>query len=352
MAVNQVTSTYNVRRRKQSALSNSSAKVIEQPRATKRPKIEKREIFTPPASPEAIDATPGTTALQTCYEDDHEDPLLIGILNFMKRTGVPAMCSREISEALQVEGKVKLTGSTPSTLVDAAIKQHHKRCSTMNRPNIIQKIADPRFPRKTLYHLATADPFGPMPSLLSPAESVRDSSPADVQVFPQSAATSETSSDDEEFLTDLMDERSNDCQGPFAASIDTRRRMSLSPSPELEFGLSIEDARKSIATPAASEPASPMKIVSTKDQFGSRLNIASPPSPFITPRAGDEDDDDDDGVSESQQEIKSPRRIRNYFKIPLIEKDSTTPYDDDLYDIEVTSPEALSLDDLETLLGY
>lgn len=365
MALNQVTSSYNVRRRKQSATLHSLAHDPDSIRLAKRPKLEKRDVFTPPASPEASDLLT-TTTLQTCYDDDHEDPILIGIVDFMQRTGVPAMCSREISEALQAEGKVKLTGSTPSTLVDAAIKQHHKRCSSTNRPNIIQKIADPRFPRKTLYHLATAEPFGPMPSLLSSVDSPNGDSPAArssrtmtrQQQQQQADALSEMSASEDEDIHDDVDTLSNDGQGPFTASLDTRRRMSISPSPELEFSLSLQDAKRSIATPVASEPASPLKDASRRAELRSQVNIALPPSPFILPHASYEDQDVVDGPDcDSQPTLKLPSSSQAYKELSpfLMRMRHDTKYhdkSDEFYDVELSSPEALTLDDLETLLNF
>lgn len=345
MAVNQVTSSYNVRRRKQSA-SILGLPDSDPARLAKRLKVEKREPFTPPASPEASDLLSSSSIL---YDDDYEDPILIGILDFMQRTGVPAMCSREISESLQAEGKVKLTGSTPSTLVDAAIKQHHKRCSSTNRPNIIQKISDPRFPRKTLYHLATVDPFGPTPASLSPAMNVRGQIPLDRTVMQRDLESETSDSEVEDDSLDHLDTLSNDGQGPFAASLDTRRRMSMSPSPELEFSLSIQDAKRSIATPVASEPASPSRGPSTKIAHNSRLNIAAPPSPFITPRAGDEQDDEED--SEQQSSLRLPGSSHTFMNSPLTLKRQEI-IRDDFCDVEVQSPEALTLDELDTLLGF
>lgn len=336
MAVTTVTSNYNVRRRKQSV--SATTLLQDSPRHTKRVKVEKREVFTPPASPEAQDDTPGS---QTCYADDFEDPVLIGILDYMRRTGVNAMCSREISEGLQSEGKIQLSGATPSTMVDASIKQHHKRCSSTNRPNIIQKVADPSFPRKTLYHLASVDPFGPTRSVLSPDASIRGSSPsAELAMILEHESEASESDMDEDRLETL----SNDGQGPFAASLDTRRRMSLSPSPELEFSMTLDDIKRSMATPITSLPASPSREQVVKELRRQQINISLPPSPFITPRqTGDEEVDE-------ASALKLPGSTHLFTNSPAVR--TRDFIDEDFYDVEVQSPEAVSLDDLDCLLGF
>lgn len=331
MAVTAVTSNYNVRRRKQS----TNAMALPDERQSKRTKLDKRHVFTPPASPEAMDMFPG---VQSCYDEDYEDPVLIGILDFLQRCGVPAMCSREISEGLLAEGKVQLSGATPSTMVDASIKQHHKRCTSMNRSNIIRKVADPRFPRKTLYHLATVDPFGPTHSMLSPAGSVGVASPAGLRVLSDRESEASDSGDDCDYLETL----SNDGQGPFAASLDTRRRMSLSSSSELEFSLSIEDSRRVVAAHTPAEHTSPNKEQLAKLAKQQQLNIALPPSPFITPQASDDE-------PEHEATLKLPGISHVFTNSPLIR---SLDYTNDFQDVDVQSPEAVTLDDLDCLLGF
>ncbi|CCG84886.1 protein of unknown function [Taphrina deformans PYCC 5710] len=342
MAVTAVTSNYNVRRRKQSINATARQQQDESLRLTKRAKLDKRDVFTPPASPEATDAA---SEMHIGYEDDHEDAVLIGILDFMQRNGGSALCSREISEGLQAEGKVSLSGATPSTVVDASIKQHHKRCSSNNRANLIQKVADPHFPRKTLYHLANVDPFAPRPRLqtpkLAPVLSRKDSGPRAMETEDHES----TASDDESEYAHPLDSLSNDGQGPFAASLDTRRRMSLSPSPELDFSLTIDDVSRSANTPVASVPTSPSKEQITREQRRQQLNIALPPSPFMTPQRGMDDETDADAA------LKLPELSHSFMNSPILAR-RELPTDDDLDDVDVQSPEAVSLDDLDCLLGF
>lgn len=426
MAVIAVTSNYNVRRRKQS-VGATPARLDESPRLNKRVKVEKRSVFTPPASPEASDIVQQQQQQvqerprRPLHEDDDEDAVLVGVFDFMQRNGGSAMCSREISEGLLAEGRVQLSGATPSTLVDAAIRQHHRRCTAGNRANVIRKVADPRFPRKTLYHLADVDPFAPRVTVVpTPEASLAAQSPADTATMAiqgvddgdnddrqdEESDASDCESEashrrrrrrrndgsidiDTDIDTDggrqrrhgaqsLFDQFSDDGQGPFAASLDTRRRMSLSPSPELEFSLHIDDdneaaaaaARRTVATPVASVPSSPAaKEQLLREQRRQRLKIDAPPSPFVTPRHGadgvsDREGGDDDPVvaldlSDIQPFAHYPStRTRAFPRDDLLHHHRHHHYhyshdnDDDLDGIDVQSPEAVSLDDLDCLFGF
>lgn len=341
--------------------------LADSPRMPKRQKtIDKQDVYTPPASPPEIVVTGEEVQSKgacECYDDDHDDAVLMGILDLMRRIGGSAMCSREISEGLLLEGKVPLVGATPSTLVDSAIKQHHKRCTSNNRSNIIEKIADPRFPRKTLYHLANADPFAPRraEALQPKAEVSKPARPTvqrkkdrQQQQLPQQqqqqqmvAKVDESSdaSDSDSGPAHILEALVNDCQGPFAASFDTRRRMSLSFSEDdLDFSLSIDDicaAPTDVPTPVPSLPVSPSKEMLQKALKLPPLNIAIPPSPFIAPR-----DKDDSETGESVHTIKFSG---DYTKQSNRTRESV---DDDFFNVDVQSPEAVSLDDLDCLLGF
>lgn len=322
-----VASTYNTRpRRKPSigalatltAMKSQSPKIDDSGRSTKRVKLDKRDVFTPPTSPEAID---------TAQEEEYDDPILAGIVDFMERCGMPSVCSREISEGLLSEGKVQLVGATPSTIVDAAIKQYLKRSHLVNKPTLIQKVNDPRFPRRTLYHLASVDPFSEPKPRIMPDVHIIDT----VRSITKQSSSTVAESDDESL--DDMDVLSNDAQGPFSAPPEERKRMSLSPSPEIEFTLAIEDAKRAVRNLATSEQAS------AKDTLPPRVNIALPPSPFITPQHSDEEQDQVSGLKLPAVLANSPfTHSRDYF--------------DDFHDVEVQSPEHVTLHELDDLLDF
>lgn len=293
--------------------------------STRSAKRLRRDVFTPPASPEA-----GDSAMHV--DDEADTPMFQGILDFMERCGIPSMCSREISEGLLTEGKVQLIGTTPSTVVDAAIKQHLKRCSAQGKSPHILKVNDPRYPRKTLYHLSHVDPFSEAKPRVIPDLRVIEPATPDTR----RSVDRESAASDSDNEMDICETLSNDGQGPFTAPIEERKRMSLSPSPEVEFSLSTLDAKKALGTPAASEPASPKNAIASR-----QVNITLPPSPFVSPQQSEEDPD-------QESALKLP--ATTFTTSPLA---PTRDYDpNDFTDVHVKSPEQVSLRELDSLLDF
>ncbi|BFZ58732.1 hypothetical protein PYCC9005_005797 [Savitreella phatthalungensis] len=245
------------------------------------------DVYTPPASP----------------AEEREDAVMLGVIDYLARTKTAAgICSRQISEGMVAEGKL-LGSPTPSTLVDAAIKSHIKR---QGPKCIVDKIADSRFPRKTLYRLKTATAEAKSTSC-----AVQDDEEIDSQ-----DNCGENDPDDYEFGHDnhnTAGRLSNYGQGPFAGPLGLRERV-MSPSPELDDTLPVPHAH----TPAASNPGSPaLELKDFKQSKRELVNIALPPSPFISPR---------ESVEEQEEEV--PRRQVRF----------------------IDSPELVTLGELESLL--
>jgi hypothetical protein len=269
------------------------------------------------------------------------------------------------------EGKVALNGNTPSTTIDAAIRSHFKRMAAAGREPMVLKATDPQFPRKTLFHLAGTSPL-PDPARLAelPAQSAVQNHAADTRQptkdkrrRPQTANSMMTASlDGDSDLTDLSDIEPTDGLGLFAGprrpSMDMRLRSNStaadkkddmlrrdrSPSPELAFSLSIDEVKRAVQTPAASEPASPTReqMLDEKLMRPADVNIALPPSPFISPQHSDEEESSDVAAAALAQSPQEPR-----FTAMRSESVSFS----DFSDVQVRSPEEVTLGELDDLLS-
>ncbi|ORY87989.1 hypothetical protein BCR37DRAFT_390489 [Protomyces lactucae-debilis] len=369
-----VSSSYNTRRHAPKRTSPSIDTPTSDRLGAKRLKLAKRDPYTPPASPDRIDTA--SAAVFTAQQDAEEDQTFLGIVDYLRRHAHEgARCSRQISEGMLAEGKISLNGTTPSTTIDAAIRSHFKRSTGAGRLPAVAKAADPQFPRKTLYHLADASP---LPSAPAKQVAFTQASPAQ-QSGRRRSVTAHTAGrhsvavvpgEESDDGSELSEHDSQDGLGPFAGptrqssditmqdsehsnperslssnSHDLNRlhRHERSPSPDLQFALSIHEVKDTVQTPAASQPSSPMRAHLREEKLAkpTRVNIALPPSPFISPQQSDEEEASE-VVSVLAQQDPSLR-----FSTMRSESVSFS----DLSDVQVRSPEEVTLGELDDLLS-
>ena len=324
-----LSSNYNTRPRRKHSIATLATSNSTGDETIRSPKRLRRDVITPPASPQSVDAGGRHDA-----DEDIDDPTLAGIIEYMDRCGVPSMCSREISEGMLTEGKVQLVGTTPSTVVDAAIKHYLKRCSALNKKPIIAKVSDPRYPRKTLFHLARIDPFSaPRPQDIPDLRILEPATPETRMSVDRESVASDSNHEME-----VIDTLSNDGQGPFSAPPEERQRMSISPSPELELPSAAEELKRLQFARDTPQLTSAKKL-----QALALINITLPPSPFITPQNSDEE-------SEHDSSLRLPASTFNNNS-PLRHARKHEPSDfNDFNDFHVQAPEQISLIELDNLL--
>lgn len=355
--------------------------------AAQRDSRRTRDVFTPPASPgESANAGAEGEGEPACYDEDREDVTMSGILEFLSRNGVNPMCSREISEGLQAERRVVLVGTTPSSAVDAAIKQHIKRNSLHGRPNIVDKVSDPKFPRKTLYQLLSGAPtvVRPLPVVTPPADSppvfadaalprgslkrsvtgeaVRRRSSSDTtsngSALELASIAYDDSFDGHDLATSsesfIVSGLSNNGQGPFAGPLhvltddDDDDHIGNLDS-ELDLMRMQSGADKiSADTPVASHPASPVQeLLSFKQSRCELVNIALPPSPFVCPKEAD----DIDATSDDDEAADPMPKVLSRLPFSLHAASRRHVHFNDFVDVQIVSPELVSLGELENLLN-
>ncbi len=312
---------YNTRRKSTSTVRASPVPLEFVPR--KRVKRQSTYDFTPPPSPPLASGV-------RCYDEDTQDAIFLATIEILDRMADVPMCPREISEALLGEGKVQFSGNTPSTLINAAIYGHLKRCSLSQQLPLIDKVADPKYPRRTLYRLSA---YRERTSMSEPSPTIAEQLPMGTMRFDAaSRASTPNETDDEADELDPSLTLSNEGQGPFACPLEARSRITMSPSPELEFSLHIDEPEHSMPTPLTSQPTSPLRIPNSQ----TRLNIAAPPSPFRSGRL-EVWEDDELGLPSTASVSNSPSVV---MRDPL-----------EFHDIFVDSPEQIGLDELDDIFG-